>query len=158
MYIDIIMTISNIIFWIILNFFIVYLVNKYSDFIDFNKEFYTVNKREIIFYNKMNIKKWKDKFPQFNIYFDKNYLKSIRHIDLFILDTKMVGLSHFLTGCFGLTSLLFVYFLRNPMKYIKLFIIIAIVMFFVQMPFIMIQRYNRFRLIRLRKKLALRIK
>ncbi|WP_420341133.1 hypothetical protein [Terrisporobacter mayombei] len=34
----------------------------------------------------------------------------------------------------------------------------AIVMFFVQIPFIIIQRYNRFRIIKLRKKLELRIK
>lgn len=160
MYFNIIMTLSNIIFWITLHFFMGYMVNKYKDFIDFNRDFYTVNEREIKFYNHMKIRKWKDKLPQFNYYFDKSHLqsKSIKYIDLFILDTKIAGLSHLMVGCFGFTSLLFIYFVSDPMKYIKLFMIIAIVMFFVQIPFIMIQRYNRFRLIRFRKKLALRIK
>lgn len=160
MYFNIIMTVSNIIFWITLHFFMGYVVNKYSGFIDFDRGFYTVDEREIKFYNKIKIKRWKDKLPQFNFYFDKSHLRSknIKYIDLFISDTKISGISHFLVGCFGFKSLLFIYFVSDPMKYIKLFIIIAIVMFFVQIPFIMIQRYNRFRLIKLRKKLALRIK
>lgn len=160
MYFDIIMTLINIIFWVMLHFFTGYMINKYADFIDFNKDFYFVNEEEIKFYNNIKIKKWKDKLHQFNYYFYKGHFKSreIKYIDLFILDTKIVGLSHFLIGCFGFTSLLFLYFVRNPMEYIKLFIIIAITMFFVQIPFIMVQRYNRFRLIKLRKKLSIRIK
>lgn len=160
MYFNIVITLCNIIFWIALHFFIECMINKYNEFIDFNKDFYRVNEKEINFYNKIKIKKWKDKLPQFNIYFDKSHLKSkdIKYIDLFILNTKISGLSHLLTGCFGYISLLFVYFVSNPMKYIKLFIIIAIVIFFAQIPFIIIQRYNRFRLLKLRKKLAFRIK
>jgi len=55
------MTVSNIIFWITLHFFRGYMVNKYSGFIDFDRVFYTVDERKIKFYNKIKIKRWKDK-------------------------------------------------------------------------------------------------
>jgi len=37
------------------------MVNEYSGFIDFDRVFYTVDERKIKFYNKIKIKRWKDK-------------------------------------------------------------------------------------------------
>lgn len=104
------------------------------------------------FYIKyLKIKKWKDYLPQYisKNGFSKRNLLSItkldtRYINNFILETCRAEWNHFVCCLYFLIS-----FTINPMPYALIFSIIPIA---VNLPFIIIQRYNRIRLKKLTNK------
>lgn len=103
-------------------------------------------------YKKINIASWKDKLPEWGKFlnFEKKNLKkelSIEYIDKFILETYYAEIGHLGIAVFGFACILV-----NPSSYALMALIFAIVNFLIQIPFILIQRYNRPRLIRLRLK------
>ncbi len=102
-------------------------------------------------YNVIKVSKWKGKLP---IYQKKGALDrkhipenlSIDHLEQFVIDTCKAELVHLLIGILGFSSVVFVICKVEPFF---TFIVIAIVMNFAQIPFILVQRYNRPRLLKL---------
>ncbi|MCQ4087476.1 hypothetical protein [Saccharibacillus sp. JS10] len=105
-------------------------------------------------YKKMRLDRWKDKLPEGGKLWDfqKRALNndlSLEYADRFILETKYGEVGHF-----GMAILGFLCIWINPSQYTLVFLICALVNVIVQIPFCLIQRYNRPRLIRLRTRLA----
>ncbi|PRR83794.1 hypothetical protein [Clostridium vincentii] len=154
------MTCINVVFWIILNFGIAFLMRLFprswfNAELDLYKEHYFEKK----LYKKLNVSKWKDKLPEAGgiVGFSKKSLSKrldISYVDRFIDESCIAEVGHILIGIVGYTSLLFTFLLPNSMNYIYIFIIFATIDFIIQMMFVVIQRYNRPRLINLRKSLT----
>lgn len=105
-------------------------------------------------YKKIRLDRWKDKLPEggglWN--FQKRALSeelTPAYADRFILETKYGEVGHL-----GMAILGFACIWINPDEYALVFLICALVNVVVQIPFCLIQRYNRPRLIRLRSRLA----
>lgn len=101
--------------------------------------------------NKLRIKKWKDKLPQYVAKggFSKKQLKnasemSTEYIKRFIVETCRGEWDHLMCCTYSIIA-----FLINPPFYATMFSAIVI---FCNLPFIAIQRYNRIRLLRVYKK------
>ncbi|MBQ2671315.1 MAG: hypothetical protein IJG00_00660 [Clostridia bacterium] len=104
------------------------------------------------FYVKnLKIKKWKDKLPQYVAKngFSKKNLQSLtklspEYIDRFILETCRAEWNHVICCMYFVIS-----FVINPFYYAVIFSLIPII---ANIPFIFIQRYNRIRLLKLKRK------
>lgn len=121
-------------------------------FFDPNKPLYSVRpwERNGKFYTEiLKIKSWKDKLPQYvskngfskrsmNLNFDKEY------IERFILETCRAEWNHLMCCMY-----FFISFLINSFKYAFIFSIIPVL---ANLPFLLVQRFNRIRLNRLLKK------
>lgn len=102
---------------------------------------------------KLKIKKWKDHLPQYVATggFSKRNLKSFKkidkeYIDIFISETCRAEWNHCVCSLYCIVS-----FFINEWPFSIIFAAIPV---FANMPFLIIQRYNRFRLIKLYKKMA----
>ncbi|MGG4492278.1 glycosyl-4,4'-diaponeurosporenoate acyltransferase [Metabacillus idriensis] len=123
----------------------------------FNRIFAVYNwERSGIFYEKIQIRKWKDRLPEagnlFKGGFSKQALtgKERSEMERFLLETKRGEFSHWLQ----LVPCLFFFIWNTPLA--ALFNVLYAFAF--NSPFILIQRYNRIRLSRvLQKKKAGRI-
>lgn len=100
---------------------------------------------------KLKIKKWKDKLPQYVAKngFSKKNLQSLtklspEYIERFILETCRAEWNHFICCMYFLVS-----FILNSFPYGVIFSLIPII---ANVPFIFIQRYNRIRLLKLRRR------
>lgn len=128
--------------------------NLNSKFFDPNRLLYKTNKWENkgLFYIKyLKIKKWKDYLPQYvsKNGFSKKNLMSVTKLDTkyisnFILETCRAEWNHFVCSLYFLIS-----FTINPMPYAVVFSVIPVA---INLPFIIIQRYNRIRLKKLTAK------
>lgn len=104
-----------------------------------------------LIYEKCHIKQWKDRLPEagglFRDGFSKKSLNGTHavHFETFVLETKRGELSHWFQLLSG-----FLFFLWNPFLVGIVMVIYALAF---NMPFIMIQRYNRMRLLRVLQKL-----
>ena len=129
---DLLITLLNTAFWFGLHFGTAGVVcalpkDVQTRWFDPNRRFFAVSDWEMRVFRKIGLPKWKDRLPQFNPEFDKRHLKSGR-------DTAY--LDRFL-------------FIR--------YAVIALVIQLANLPFAWIQRYNRKRLLSVRKRLSLRI-
>lgn len=157
-------TIINIIFWVSLHFLTAYLITSIPFVIQekiFNSDirFFKVSENEIKFYKRIKINKWKDKLPQYNKDFDKRHLKrniDKEYLEEFIFNTCRAEVIHYFIGILGYLSMFFVFFSSSPKKYVPLYLIIATLMLFFNLPFSLIQRYNRYRLVNLLNRLKQR--
>ena len=148
----IIITLINTIFWVFLHFFVAFIFMKLPENLRlrlFNnkKKFFIVSEREIWFYKKILLPRWKDKLPQNNKGFNKRNLPdkiSIEYLELFINVTCQSEMVHYLIIPLGYFSLFFSLLTNNHKTWI--FIIIASFIGVCNLLFSFIQRYNRFRL------------
>jgi hypothetical protein len=109
--------------------------------------FFIVSEKEIWFYKKIYLPKWKDKLPQYNKGFNKKNLFnkiSKEYLELFINVTCQAEMVHYIIIALGYFSVFFTLLTKNQ-KY-WLFILIATFIGICNLAFSLIQRYNRFRL------------
>ena len=115
---------------------------------------------ESSFYRKIKVNKWKGKLPDAErlIRFQRSYLPQNidkAYINRFITECCISELGHLAVGISGFFSLLFpVFFPQNlQLRVGIIFFVMSVIDLFAQSLFIIIQRYNRPRLIRLKKLL-----
>ena len=126
-----------------------------SSFFDCKRFFYKPRKWEKNgkFYVKcLKIKKWKDHLPQYVAEggFSKRKLESFKkineeYIEMFITETCRAEWNHCVCSLYFVVS-----FLINDWPYSLIFSLIPIV---ANLPFLIIQRYNRMRLMRFSEKI-----
>lgn len=152
------MTLLSTIFWTILNFGIAFAIRLLpSKCFDEHLKLYQEYGFERKFYRLIKVSKWKHKLPDAGklIGFNRRKLPkdlNIAYTDRFIKECCIAELGHLLIGTFGYLSIFFA-FLLPPDSFIMdilIFTIIATVDFIIQMLFVIIQRYNRPRLIAIR--------
>ena len=105
------------------------------------------------FYKLIKIERWKDKLPEMGklLNFEKKHLKKeldLDYVNKFIQETYYAEFGHLCMAIFGFACILV-----NPSDYALMALICSIVNFIVQIPFCLIQRYNRPRLLRLKRRL-----
>ena len=117
------------------------------------RKIYTVSVREKKFYEKLKIRKWKDKVPEIGHFtgFRKNKIadpKSVEYLDRFLLEACYGELGHFLSLFLGFAILLFF-----PLTgiWLAVSIPVAVVNFLLNLPSLFILRYNSYKLEILRK-------
>lgn len=142
-------TITNILLIIIWNMIIVLFAKKLNpNIFDPDKKMYKEKPWEKggLFYTKLlHINKWKDSLPQHigrNGFSKRHLMKpsklSVSYIKQFILETCRAEWNHLMCCLFAIIS-----FLINPFTYAIIFSLVSI---FTNIPYILIQRYNRIRL------------
>lgn len=132
----------------------IFCVHAGASFFDPSKSIYKIHPWETstaFYINKLKIKKWKDKLPQYVAKdgFSKKQLTNIsklsnEYIKKFIIETCRGEWDHFMCCTYSVFS-----FIINPPLYAIMFSSIVI---FCNLPFIAIQRYNRIRLLRVYQK------
>lgn len=149
---DFAVTVINIIFWVGLHFasglLITSLPHNFKAKI-FGSRFFSVSDAEMRFYRKIRLNYWKDKLPQYNDRFDKRHLKQnpdLNYIETYITETKIAETVHYTIGVLGYFSVLFMFFSENRSFWAVVYILIATLILALNLPFALIQRYNRFRL------------
>jgi len=157
--------ILNTIFWFSLHFGIGFLFPALPEklknkLFNENKKIFNISEKEIKFYKKINLHKWKDKLPQFNRGFNKRNLSdkiTKEYLELFIKVTCQAEIVHYIIIPLGYFSIFFSKLTKNPEKLIYVFILIATFIGLCNLIFSMIQRYNRFRLRKLIKNKIFKI-
>ncbi len=117
------------------------------------KRVYTVSAKEKKFYEKLKIRKWKDRIPEIGHFtgFRKNKIadpKSVEYLDRFLLEACYGELGHFLSIFLGFLLLLF--FPLTPLWW-AISIPVAFVNALLNLPSLFILRYNSYKLEILRK-------
>ena len=114
---------------------------------------FTVKAKEKKFYEKLKIRKWKDKVPEIGQFtgFRKNKIvdpKSVEYLDRFLLEACYGEIGHFFSVFFG-----FLILLLFPISTIwfSVSIPVAIINAFLNLPSLFILRYNCYKLEILRK-------
>ena len=156
----ILISLLNTAFWLVLHFgtglFFSYLPKKIQlKLYDYTRSYYKVSDKEKQILSVLKVSRWKDALPQFNMLFDKSTIGNIsaEHIQAFIRETCKAEIVHLSIAVLGFLSLLFPVTL-NDMEYFPLYLCIAVFIALCQLPFVLIQRYNRPRLLRLLKRLC----
>lgn len=126
-----------------------------AKFADHTKKIYQVSAKEKKFYEKLKIRLWKDKIPEIGHFtgFRKNKLadpQSVEYVERFLLESCYGELGHFFSLFLGFTVLL-LYPLSDV--WFALAIPVAIVNFFLNLPSLLVLRYNSYKLSILRKSL-----
>ena len=124
---------------------------------DPNRRFFTVSDREMRVFRAIGLPKWKDRLPQFNPEFDKRHLANGRdpaYLDRFLFITCRAEVIHYVIGVLGWLSLFFCLLSANRTAWLIRYAVIALVIQLANLPFAWIQRYNRKRLLRVRKRLS----
>lgn len=123
-----------------------------TSFFDENKRFYKIfdfEKDGRIYTDKLKIKKWKDLLPQYigKKGFSKRHITSVseEYIDYFIMETCRGEWDHRMNCLYFIIS-----FIINPF-FVGLFFSFSVIL--INLPFIIIQRYNRCRLQKVRQHL-----
>lgn len=98
---------------------------------------------------KLHIKKWKDKLPQYigKNGFSKRHLEGLSadYIDTFIKETCRAEWSHSLCALYAIITFV--------ISDISIAIEFSVLTLAIHLPFLAIQRYNRFRLIKLKNRI-----
>jgi hypothetical protein len=120
---------------------------------DPEKKIFIVSANEKKFYERLKIRKWKDKVPEIGQFtgFRKNKIvdpKSVEYLDRFLLEACYGEIGHFFSVFFG-----FLILLLFPISSIwfSVSIPVAIVNAFLNLPSLFILRYNSYKLEVLRK-------
>ena len=122
---------------------------------DHTKKIFVVSAKEKKFYEKLKIRLWKDKIPEIGHFtgFRKNKLadpQSVEYVDRFLLESCYGEIGHFFSLFIGFTVLL-LYPLSEV--WIVLAIPVAIINLFLNLPSLLVLRYNSYKLEVLRKSL-----
>jgi hypothetical protein len=145
-------TLINTLFWVLLHFLTAFIFMRLPESLRlrlFNNKikFFIVSEKEIKFYKKILLSKWKDKLPQYNKGFNKRNLPdkiSIEYLELFINVTCQAEMVHYIIIPLGFLSVFFPLLTNNHKIWI--FILIAVFIGICNLIYSIIQRYNRFRL------------
>ena len=126
-----------------------------AKYADHTKRAYQVSVEEKKFYEKLKIRMWKDKIPEIGHFtgFRKNKLadpQSVEYVDRFLLESCYGEIGHFFSLFFGFTVLL-LYPLSEV--WLALAIPVAIVNVFLNLPSLLVLRYNSYKLVILKKSL-----
>ena len=159
---DILITLLNTAFWFGLHFgtagvFCALPKEVQAQLFDPNRRFFMVSDREMRVFRAIGLPKWKDRLPQFNPEFDKRHLAAGRdpaYLDRFLFITCRAEVIHYMIGVLGWVSLAFCLFSENQTAWLVRYAGIALFIQLANLPFAWIQRYNRKRLLRVRKRLA----
>ena len=119
---------------------------------DWRRPFYQVSPREMAFYRRIRLPRWKDRLPQFNPEFDKRHLAgrpSPAYLRAFLEVTCHAEVIHELIALLGFLSLFSCLLCERPLVWLPRFFCIALFIGLCNLPFAAIQRYNRSRLARL---------
>lgn len=151
---SILMTIVYIVFWLVVFYgtaaAVVALPEKLqSRIFDRKKFFYRVRNWEMRFYRFIRLPFWKDKLPQHNSDFDKRRLPekiTREYLVTYIFITCRAEVIHYITGVVGYFSLLFCLMSENLAELRDFYFAVATAQLIGNIPFSMIQRYNRYRL------------
>ncbi|MEE0859329.1 MAG: hypothetical protein U0M12_07685 [Acutalibacteraceae bacterium] len=147
-------------FWVVINVTVPWLVRFLvpKRFFNENKWLFKERKFEGPLYRKIKVSKWKDKLPDAGklIHFQRDSLPcdiDEAYINRFIMECCIAELGHLSVGIIGFTSLFFVFLIpgNDKLEHLGVFLLLSILDFAIQMLFVIIQRYNRPRLIKLRK-------
>ena len=146
----------NIIFWLALHFGVAGVITSLplscqNRLFDYRRASFRVSEREMACYKKLRIARWKDLLPQYNRDFDKRHLRlpcDSPYLAEFIFNTCRAETIHILIGIAGFASLLFCLLEERPLDYLPWYILIALLVLLANLPFALIQRYNRQRLLR----------
>ncbi|MGN1411528.1 MAG: hypothetical protein ACI4WH_03330 [Oscillospiraceae bacterium] len=153
-----VITIINIIFWNILHFGVAYIITHLpQDFqnkcFNYKNRFFIVKNSEVKLYKKIKLPKWKDSLPQYNVDFNKKNLQTnitIDYLTQFIFITCRAEIIHISIAILGYISLLFCFVTSTNDFW--LFFSIATIIGLGNIPFVLIQRYNRYRLVNVLNK------
>ncbi|MBC8547571.1 hypothetical protein H8711_11615 [Clostridiaceae bacterium NSJ-31] len=156
------MTLFNTAFWVGLHFGTAFIITALpkplqTRMFDPQRPFFRVKAREMIFYRSIRLNRWKDRLPQFNRDFDKRHFRSdwnAAYLETFLFNTCRAEIIHEAIGVLGFLSLLFCLAEEHPAEYLPLYGSIAAFFLLCNLPFALIQRYNRCRLLRLREHTA----
>ena len=124
-----------------------------------NRACFQVGAREMRFYRAIRLPIWKDRLPQFNPEFNKRRLAaapSLSYIDTFLFITCRAEIIHYAIGILGWFSLVFCLLSTERAVWLMRYACIACLIQLANLPFAWIQRYNRFRLLRLRRQILRR--
>ncbi len=110
---------------------------------------FKVGAKEKRFYEKLHIRKWKDKIPEIGHFtgFRKNELgdtKSLAYIERFLLESRYGEVGHFVSCLIGF--LIVIPFPFLPAEWWVIALIVAIVNVFLNLPSLFILRYNSYKL------------
>lgn len=129
-------------------------------FADHESKVYTVSAKEKKFYEKLKIRKWKDKIPEIGHFtgFRKNKIaepKSVEYIDRFLLEACYGELGHFWILFVGFVILLlgFIPFFPSWGLWLSISIYVSVINVLLNLPTIFTLRYNCFKLEILRRSL-----
>lgn len=157
----VLISLLNTAFWFALHFGIAYLLSLLPDkaqlkLYDYNRPYFRVSEKETRRLSRLKVPLWKDRLPQFNALFDKRHIGEVsaEHIKEFITVTCQAEIIHLSIAVLGFLSLLFPV-IFNDMDLFPMYLGIAIFIGLCQIPFVLIQRYNRPRLLRVLKRLTL---
>lgn len=153
----VLVSLINIVFWLVVFYgtaaVIVAMPRKWQKkWFNSSNTFYRVSEREMRFYRRISLPKWKDKLPQYNKDFEKRHLPqeiTKEYLLTYIFMTCRAEIIHYITGIVGYLSLFFSFLSENVGYWYDVYFTIATTMMLGNMPFSMIQRYNRYRLLRL---------
>lgn len=161
MHSTLVIALLNTAFWFALHFGIAELLTSLPAGIrrrlfDWNRPFFRVSEREMAFYRRIRLPRWKDRLPQFNSEFDKRHLAvspTPAYLRKFLEVTCHAEMIHELIALLGFLSLFFCLLCEQPLNWLPLFWGIALFIGLCNLPFAAIQRYNRFRLVRLLRRM-----
>lgn len=151
------LTLLNTVFWVSLHFGFAGVLTHLPQAVqrkwfDHRRTRFVVGAGEMRWYRRIGLPKWKDRLPQFNSDFDKRHLRknlSVEYLEEFVFNTCRAEVIHADIALLGYLSLLFCLLCDDPAANLPLFAAIATVIGLCNLPFSMIQRYNRNRLERL---------
>lgn len=161
-----VMIFVNTLFWIALHFGVAALVTTAPPlsfrrrWFDNSKRFFQVSRREMDFYRWIRLPKWKDRLPQYNDDFEKRHLSkemTPSYVREFLFMTCQAEVVHYSIAVAGYLSMLFCLLCNDPVANLPLFFGIATFIGLCNMPFALIQRYNRYRLARVMAQMECRI-
>jgi len=144
----------NTSFWLIVCFGMAYFVRIFpKEWYEKNLWFFKEYPFERQLYKNIGVGSWKDKLPEWGkvMKFEKRNLRkelTLEYVDRFILETYYAEVGHV-----GMAILGFACILINPNDYALMAIICSFVNLIVQLPFCLIQRYNRPRLLKIKSRL-----
>lgn len=153
-------TLLLILFWVTINIIVPWLVRFFVPKRLFNENAWLFKERDYegAFYRKIKVYKWKDKLPDAEklIHFQRSCLPcdiDEAYVSRFITECCIAELGHLTVGIVGFSSLFFTLLLPQGLRFKAgiIFFILSVLDFFAQTLFIIIQRYNRPRLIKLKK-------
>ena len=124
-----------------------------ASFAQSEKKFFTVSKKEKLFYEKLKIRRWKDKVPEIGHFtgFRKNKItdpKSVEYVERFLLEACYGEIGHFASCITGFCTLLF--FPLTPYWW-AISIPVALINALMNLPSLFILRYNSYKLEILKK-------
>lgn len=128
--------------------------SKFKNRIDINKDIYKISNKEFKFLNFLKVKSWKDRF----IALDKRLfiIKTINkeNVSYVLKNNISAEIIHWFCFFFGFVSILIGCLISLQEWYIYLLTAI-IASFVVDLPPILIQRYNRYRILKIKDKINL---